>query len=305
MKSINLGNSLLKTSQIAYGCMRISHLSVEEAEALILKAVEVGINFFDHADIYGAGKSESLFGEVLKKNPALRKQIYIQTKCGICKGYYDNSKEHILTSVEKSLDRLKTDYLDVLLIHRPDTLMEAEVIGEAFKILKDSGKVKYFGVSNMNSMQIAYLQHHLEDSLIINQLQFNVVHSGMIDSGIHVNMKNPFAVDYDGSILEYSRLHNITIQPWSVLQASWAEGTYIDNPNYQELNDKLEELALKYQVDKAAIAIAWILRHPSKMQPIIGTTKINRLINLAKASEVELTRPEFYELYRASGHKLP
>lgn len=305
MRIINIGNSDLQASQIALGMMRISKLSIEETETLVLKAVSLGINFFDHADIYGAGKSESLFGEVLKRNPNLRKQIIIQTKCGIGKGYYDNSKSHILSSVDNSLKRLNCDYLDVLLIHRPDALMEAEEINEAFLELKQSGKVKYFGVSNMNSMQIEYLQHYLQEKIIINQLQFNVVHSGMIDSGINVNMKNNYAIDYDGNTLEYSRLKNITIQPWSVLQASWTEGTYINNPNYQQLNEVLDLLANKYHVDKAAIALAWILRHPANMQPIIGTTNPTRLEKLVDADKVNLTRQEWYQLYLASGHQLP
>lgn len=305
MKKINLGNSGLFASAIALGMMRISKLSLEEVEALVLKAVALGINFFDHADIYGGGKSESLFGEVLKRHPELRKQIIIQSKCGICKGYYDNSKEHILSSVDKSLTRLNCDYLDVLLIHRPDALMEAEEINEAFLELKKQGKVRYFGVSNMNSLQVEYLQRHLQEKIIINQLQFNVVHSGMIDSGINVNMKNSEATDFDGHILEYSRLNAITIQPWSVLQASWTEGTYIDNPLYPKLNEILDSLANKYQVDKAAIALAWILRHPANMQPIIGTTNITRLEKLIQASDINLTRQEWYQLYLASGHDLP
>jgi predicted oxidoreductase len=305
MKKINLGNSGLFASAIALGMMRISKLSLEEVEALVLKAVALGINFFDHADIYGGGKSESLFGEVLKRHPELRKQIIIQSKCGICKGYYDNSKEHILSSVDKSLTRLNCDYLDVLLIHRPDALMEAEEINEAFLELKKQGKVRYFGVSNMNSLQVEYLQRHLQEKIIINQLQFNVVHSGMIDSGINVNMKNSEATDLDGHILEYSRLNAITIQPWSVLQASWTEGTYIDNPLYPKLNEILDSLANKYQVDKAAIALAWILRHPANMQPIIGTTNITRLEKLIQASDINLTRQEWYQLYLASGHDLP
>lgn len=305
MKKINLGNSGLFASAIALGMMRISKLLLEEVEALVLKAVALGINFFDHADIYGGGKSESLFGEVLKRHPELRKQIIIQSKCGICKGYYDNSKEHILSSVDKSLTRLNCDYLDVLLIHRPDALMEAEEINEAFLELKKQGKVRYFGVSNMNSLQVEYLQRHLQEKIIINQLQFNVVHSGMIDSGINVNMKNSEATDLDGHILEYSRLNVITIQPWSVLQASWTEGTYIDNPLYPKLNEILDSLANKYQVDKAAIALAWILRHPANMQPIIGTTNITRLEKLIQASDINLTRQEWYQLYLASGHDLP
>jgi predicted oxidoreductase len=272
-------------------------------EALVKRAIENGINFFDHADIYGAGKSEVLFGEVLKRNPQMREKIIIQTKCGICKGYYDSSLEHILESVDKSLERLNTNYLDILLIHRPDTLMDVHEIAKAFEILFESGKVHYFGVSNMNPMQIELIQKHIPQKLIINQLQFNLVHSGIVDSGINVNMKNDHF--RDNGLLEYCRINDITIQPWSVLQASWEEGTFLDNPNYQSLNFKLQELGDKYHLTPSAISLTWILRHPSNMQPIIGTTSLNHLDELCLADSVEITRQEYYELYRSAGHKLP
>ena len=301
MKYIHVKNTDLEVSEIALGCMRLFPKSEEEVEEFVLKAMELGINFFDHADIYGGWNglpySEEVFGKVLAKHPELRSKMIIQSKCGIRQGYYDFSKEHILEAVNESLRRLHTDYLDVLLLHRPDTLMDMEEVANAFDELKESGKVHYFGVSNMNAMQIELLKKYVHVPLVFNQLQFNVVHAGMIDAGLHVNMTTPQSIDHDGSLLEYCRLHDITIQPWSILQASWEKGTYIDNPEYEKLNVKLQELADKYKVTKAAIAVAWILRHPSRMQPIAGTTSTKHLEELCKACDIKLTREEWYSLY--------
>lgn len=226
MKYINIGNGEIKASAIALGCMRIADKSVKEVAELINTALEEGINFFDHADIYGGGKSEEVFAEAIDMKPSIREKIIIQTKCGIRKGYYDFSKEHILKSVDGSLKRLKTDYIDVLLLHRPDTLMEPEEVAEAFSILHSSGKVRNFGVSNFNPMQIELLSKYLNQKLIINQLQFSIMHTGMIDSGFNVNMKVDQSIDRDGSVLEYCRLKNITIQAWSPFQYGFFEGTF-------------------------------------------------------------------------------
>lgn len=306
MEYFNLPNTTLHVSTLALGCMRIANKSVEEVEALVKKALALGINFFDHADIYGQGKSEELFGEVLKHNPELREKMIIQTKCAIVPGKrYDFSYEHIINSVNQSLHRLQIDSIDILSLHRPDTLMEPQEVAKAFQTLYDEGKVKYFGVSNHTPYQIELLQKYVPFPLIINQMQLSIVHSVMIDSGINANMKEAFAQDRDGGVLDYCRLHDITIQPWSVIQASWAEGTFLDNPNYQELNDVLETLGKKYQVSKGAIAIAWLLRHPANMQPILGTTSPTHLEKMVKATTFTLTRQEWYDLYLASGKPLP
>ena len=306
MEYFNLPNTTLRVSTLALGCMRIANKSVDEVEALVKKALALGINFFDHADIYGAGKSEELFGEVLKRNPELREKMIIQTKCAIVPGKrYDFSYEHIINSVNQSLQRLQIDSIDILLLHRPDALMEPQEVAKAFQTLYDEGKVKYFGVSNHTPYQIELLQKYVSFPLIINQMQLSIVHSVMIDSGINANMKEAFAQDKDGGVLDYCRLHDITIQPWSVVQASWAEGTFLDNPNYQELNDVLETLGKKYQVSKGAIAIAWLLRHPANMQPILGTTSPTHLEEMVKATTFTLTRQEWYDLYLASGKPLP
>ncbi|MFL0251000.1 aldo/keto reductase family oxidoreductase [Clostridium neuense] len=306
MKSINIGNGkITNASEISLGCMRINELSVSEANKLINTALEEGINFFDHADIYGGGKCEEIFAEAVDMKPSIREKFIIQSKCGIRNGYYDFSKEHILNAVDGSLKRLKTEYLDVLLLHRPDALMEPEEVAEAFDVLSTSGKVKYFGVSNQNPMQIELLSKYLNQKLIINQLQFGVMHTGMVDAGINVNMTNAPSVDHDGSILDYCRLNDITIQPWSPFQYGFFEGVFLDNDKFPELNKKINEIAEKKGVTNTTIAISWILRHPAKMQPIVGTTNANRLKDIAKASQVELTRQEWYEIYRAAGNKLP
>lgn len=305
MKNINIGNSGIIASEISLGCMRIADMSKKEANLLINTALDEGITLFDHADIYGQGKSEEVFADAIDMNPSIREKIIIQSKCGIRPGFFDFSKEHILNSVDGILKRLKTDYLDILLLHRPDTLMEPEEVAEAFEILSNSGKVKKFGVSNQNPMQIQLLNKFLKDKIIANQLQFSLTNTGMIDSGLNVNMEIAPSIDRDGSVLEFCRLNDITIQPWSPFQYGFFEGVFLNNPKFKELNDKIDEFAKKYNVTKEAIAIAWILRHPAKMQPIVGTTNRDRIKAICKASEVVLSREEWYELYRAAGNKLP
>lgn len=305
IKPINLGNSGLLVSPIALGCMRLSALDEKDFSELIKKAIDLGINLFDHADIYGRGVSEEKFGNFLKKNKGIRNKIIIQTKCGIGKGYYNLSAEHIINSLEKSLVRLKTDYVDILLLHRPDALFQPEAIRAAFNKLYRDGKVRYFGVSNMNVPQIELLKKHLEQRLIVNQLQFSIVHAPIIDEIFNFNMANDLAVNRSGGMLDYARLNNITIQAWSVLQASWKEGTFIENPKYQKLNDELTLLSRKYMVSKAAIAVNWILRHPAKIEPIVGTTSPIHLAEIIAAVNIELERQEWYNLYLSVGKTLP
>lgn len=304
MKMIQMFNEV-NASQIALGCMRIANMDRKDVEILMKTAMAEGINFFDHADIYGNGASEALFGEVLKRNPQWRKDMIIQTKCGIREGYYDFSKEHILQSVNASIKRLHCSYIDILLLHRPDTLMEPQEVADAFEQLHKEGKVKYFGVSNMNAMQMKLLQKYCSFPLKVNQLQFNPVNASMIDSGMYVNMNDAHGINRDGSILEYARLHDITIQPWSIMQASWEEGCFLDNPDYQALNDTLARYAKSYGVSKAAMNIAWMLRHPAKMQPIAGTTSPAHLQELCQGARIELTRPEWYDIYKSVGKILP
>lgn len=305
MKQINIGNGAINASEISLGCMRIADLSRQEAAKLINTALEEGINFFDHADIYAGGKAEETFSQAIDMRSDLREKLIIQTKCGIRKGCFDFSKEHILEAVDGSLKRLQTEYIDVLLLHRPDALMEPEEVGEAFTVLEKSGKVRHFGVSNQNPMQIELLSKYVKQKLVINQLQLSITNTGMIDAGLNVNMKIDRSVDRDGSILDYCRLKDITIQAWSPFQYGFFEGVFLDNPQFPELNQKIDELAKAKEVPNTAIAIAWILRHPAKIQPIVGTTNVSRLKDICKASTIHLSREEWYQIYLAAGNKLP
>jgi predicted oxidoreductase len=231
--------------------------------------------------------------------------MLLQTKVGIRRDSYDFSKEHILEAVDGSLKRLRTEYIDVLLLHRPDALVEPEEVAEAFTILENSGKVKYFGVSNQNPMQIELLRKFVKQSILFNQLQFSITNTGMVDAGINVNMEIDPSINRDGSILDYCRLKGITIQPWSPFQYGFFEGVFLDNEKFPELNQKINALAAAKGVTNTAIAIAWILRHPAHMQPIVGTTNPGRLKDICKASDITLTHQEWYEIYLAAGNKLP
>ena len=303
MKFIEIGN--MHASSVSLGCMRMSNLDPKRVDAIIDTALENGINFFDHADIYGGGNSERVFGEYLKRHTGTREKIYIQTKCAIHDGQFDFSKEHIIKSVEGSLMRLGVDYVDALLLHRPDTLMEPWEVCEAFDVLEKSGKVRNFGVSNHNPMQIELLKTEVGQPLIINQLQFSLTEAGMVTSGMNANMKNAESVMHDGGVLEYSRIKNITIQAWSPFQYGFFGGTFIDNPEFGELNKKLDEMAEKYGIPKTAVAAAWILRHPANIQLIAGTMNPERLHNVCQATNITLSRADWYALYRAAGHSLP
>lgn len=303
MYKIELGKSGLQVPTVAVGCMRISDMNEKEVSRFVDTALENGANFFDHADIYGGGKSETVFGKAV--SPSMRDNIIIQTKCGIRKGQFDFSYEHIVSSVEGSLERLGTDYIDVLLLHRPDTLMEPEEVARAFYELKTSGKVRHFGVSNQNPYQIQLLQSYLDMPLCVNQLQFSIMHAPMIQSGFNVNMYNESAVNRDGGVLDFCRLNKITIQPWSPMQHGFFKGCFVDNEDFPELNATLEKIGEKYGVSKNTIAFAWILRHPAKMQPVTGTTNLTRLADCIKGAEINLTREEWYEIYRSAGNVLP
>lgn len=305
MKQINLGNSGLKVSRIALGCMRMGSIDTKQAETLIKTAMENGINFFDHADIYYDGESERIFSKAVGMNDDIREKMVIQSKCGIRTGFFDFSKEHILNAVDGSLKRLNTDYLDVLLLHRPDALMDPEEVAEAFEQLKSSGKVRYFGVSNHHMLQMELLQKYMNDKLVANQLQFGLMHTCMLDFGFHVNMKDENSVDHDAALLEYCRLKDITIQAWSPFQYGFFEGVFLDNEKFPEVNQKLEEMAEKYGISKTAMAAAWISRHPANIQTIAGTTNSARLADICESEKITLSREDWYALYRAAGNILP
>lgn len=305
MKKISIGKGEITASDIALGCYRMHTLTVKEASALIHTALDEGIDFFDHADKYGDGRCEEIFAEALDMKPEIREKIILQSKCGIKPRSFDFSKEHILSAVDGSLKRLKTDYLDVLLLHRPDVLMEPEEVAEAFTRLHSSGKVHHFGVSNQNPMQIELLSKYLNQKLIINQLQFGIMNTGMIDAGLNVNMKNPESIDHDGSVLDYCRLKDITIQAWSPFQYGFFDGVYLDNDKFPELNQQINKLSEEKGVPNTAIVAAWIARHPAKFQVIAGTMNPLRLKDICQASKVELTRQEWYDIYLSAGNLLP
>ena len=305
MRTMKLGNSTLQAPVVAVGCMRINSLDKTQAEAFVQTALEEGANFFDHADVYGGGTCEEIFSDAIHMNDDIRERIILQSKCGIRKGMFDFSKEHILESVDGSLKRLKTDYLDILLLHRPDALVEPEEVAQAFDILESSGKVRHFGVSNQNPMQMQLLKRSVKQPIVANQLQLSITNASMISSGINVNMENDPAVNRDGSVLDYCRLNDITIQPWSPFQFGFFEGVFIGNDKFPELNQKIDEIAAKYEVSNTTIVIAWLLRHPARMQPVTGTMNTGRLQDCCKASDVHLTREEWYGIYRAAGNKLP
>ncbi|KAF1304731.1 aldo/keto reductase [Enterococcus sp. JM9B] len=304
MKQVKFGSEDLAVSSVILGCMRINN--AKDPVKVIETAVENGITFFDHADIYGQGSCESIFADALAKTNYKREDLFIQTKCGIVPGVmYDFSKKHIIEAVEGSLTRLRVDYVDALLLHRPDTLFEPEEVAAAFDQLAADGKVKYFGVSNQNPGQIDLLKKYVRQPLLANQLQFGIKHSEMIDRGLHVNMTDAGSFDHDGGILEYSRLHDMTIQAWSPYQYGFFDGVFIDNEKFPELNQKLQEMAEKYKTTPTGIASAWILRHPANMQVIAGTMTPHRIEEIAKASEIEMTREDWYSVYLAAGNILP
>lgn len=307
MKKVKIANTDWEVSEIALGVMRMNVLSSQEAKLVIEAAIENGIDYFDHADIYGGGESEQVFGSAFTELSIPRDSLFLQSKTGIIPGkMYDFSKRHIIESVEGSLKRLKTDYLDALLLHRPDTLVEPEEVAEAFEQLEVQGKVRNFGVSNHNPMQIELLKKYVRQPLLINQLQMSVTHHPSINAGFNVNRTNQEATVREGSILEYCRINDITIQPWSPFQVgNEKEGILFDHPDFKELNGVLAKLSEKYKVEREAIAIAWLLRHPAKMQPIIGSMNPKRIAVTCRASDVKLSREEWYEVYRAGGFQLP
>ncbi|ULH17180.1 aldo/keto reductase (plasmid) [Deinococcus sp. KNUC1210] len=305
MKTLKLGTSSLDVPVVAVGCMRINSLDKQAAERFVQTALDEGANFFDHADIYGNGTCEEIFADAVHMSSSVREGLILQSKCGIRPGMFDFSKEHLLASVDGILKRLKTEYLDVLLLHRPDALVEPEEVAAAFDELEQSGKVRHFGVSNQHPRQIDLLKKYVKQPLVANQLQLSITNATMITSGFNVNMENAEAVNRDGGILDYCRLNDITIQPWSPFQFGFFEGVFLDNPKFPELNRVIDEVAQRHSVSNTTIAIAWLLRHPAHMQPVTGTTNVERLRDCIRASEITLSREEWYSILLAAGNKLP
>ena len=306
MKQIKFGSTGMTAPAVVVGCMRMRDLEVKQAAAVVEKAMELGCNWFDHADIYGNGTSHRTFAKATKELGIRREDMFLQSKCGIVRGMgYDSSYRHIISAAEQILEELDTDYLDMLLLHRPDLLLEPEEVAEAFSRLEESGKVRAFGVSNYRTMTLKLLQKYLKQPVQANQLQFSLAHAGMLRAQAQSNTLDAGAADMDGEILDYCRLEDITVQAWSPFQYGMFKGTFLDSPEYPELNSVLDDLALKYEADKTAIASAWIMRHPAGMQVIAGTTKPERLVSVCRGTELDLSREDWYRLYKSAGNHLP
>ncbi|HFH7056269.1 TPA: aldo/keto reductase family oxidoreductase [Streptococcus agalactiae] len=301
----NIGQTGIQATRIALGCMRMSDLEGKQAEEVVGTALDLGINFFDHADIYGGGLSELRFRDAIKHLNVNHDKMIIQSKCGIREGYFDFSKEYILSSVDGILERLGTEYLDFLILHRPDVLVEPEEVAEAFTKLRAEGKVKHFGVSNQNRFQMELLQSYLDEPLAVNQLQLSPAHTPMFDAGLNVNMLNKASIEHDDGIVDYCRLKRVTIQAWSPFQIDLSRGLFVNHPDYKELNETIAKLAKNYNVSSEAIVIAWILRHPAQIQAIVGSMNPSRLKAIDKANDIALTREEWYDIYRSAGNILP
>lgn len=304
MKTIPIGKGVFESSAIALGCMRICRVPFENGKRLVYRALDLGIDFFDHADVYGFGESEKIFGQILDLKSSMRERIKIQSKCTLIRDevqtlYNDQSYAHIIASAEASLKRLNTEYLDTFLLHHPDTLVEPEEVAEAFDRLHTAGKVRYFGVSNHKPMQVELLKRYLNQPLIINQLQFSLAHPDLVDAAQPMRLQPHAMADITGDVLTYSRLHDMTIQAWSPFQFGFYGGVFMGNSKYPELNEVVSRIAKEKEVSQSAIAIAWILRHPAKIQPLIGTTNPDRLSDICTGEEVELSRAQWYEIYRA------
>lgn len=229
MKEVALGKSGKKVPSVIVGCMRLGEKDPDSMNRFIHTAIEQGAWYFDHADIYAGGASEEIFGEAWSKDPSLhREDMFLQSKCGIRKGYYDLSKDYILESVDGILRRLQTDYLDMLLLHRPDALVDPEEVAAAFDILEQSGKVRLFGVSNHKPMQIELLKKYVRQDIIADQLQFSIPASNLVANGLEVNMETAGSADRDGSALDYCRIKDITIQAWSPFQMPGGKAAFLE-----------------------------------------------------------------------------
>lgn len=311
MKQFTMPHTEIAAPNVVLGLMRIAETSDEEIRTLVRTARDAGIDFLDHADVYGGElhQCEARFAEAMQLSPSEREQVTLQTKAGIVPSgpYFDYSYEHLIESVEGSLKALQTDYIDILLLHRPDALVEPEEVARAFDELHASGKVKHFGVSNHTPRQIDLLAKHLNQPIVANQLQLSITHSTFIAQGVSSNMQgtDQAIVRDGGGILDYCRLHDITVQAWSPFQAKFFDGVFLGHPDYAELNAVIDRLAGQYEVGPEAIATAWITRHPAQMQVVLGTTTPQRVTDSASGSEIPLTRPEWYELFRAAGWIVP
>ncbi|CAN5255808.1 aldo/keto reductase [soil metagenome] len=309
MSTFTPPHTTLEASKVILGLMRITELDAEQIRTLVGTARDAGINVFDHADIYGGSPHvcEQLFGDAVTFSAADRETVIIQSKVGIRPGRFDFSKEHILETVDGSLKALNTEYLDTLLLHRPDTLVEPEEVAAAFDELEASGKVRTFGVSNHTPGQVELLKRYVKQPLAFNQVQLSITHAPIIASGVAANMVGlDQSIDRDNGMLDYARLNDITLQAWSPFQKGFFDGVFLgDRQNFADLNDALDEIAAAHGVTPTGIAVAWITRHPANMQVVLGTTKPERVVESAAGADVPLSREEWYRLFTTAGHILP
>ncbi len=309
MKQIAIPRTDLTVSSVIMGLMRIGEMSDPEIRELVGAGLDAGINMIDHADIYGGSRHhcEARFGEAMRLSQADRERIVIQTKAGIRDGFFDFSEEHLLRSVEGSLKALRTDYIDVFLLHRPDALVEPDEVASAFDKLHASGKVRQFGVSNQSPGQIELLKSAVRQPLVVNQVQLSITHAPLIAEGVALNMAGlDQSIERTSGLLDWSRKEGMTLQAWSPFQKGFFDGPFVgDRESLPELNDALDEIAAAHGVTPTGIAVAWITRHPARMQVVLGTTKPERVRECVAGAGVELSRPEWYRLFRAAGHILP
>lgn len=312
MKNIPLGNTAVTVPSVALGVMRMAEKSREDAARVVSTAIDSGMTFFDTADCYSAGESSRRLGQALADLSVDRDSVMIQTKFGIFRDAtsnsitrYDFSRRHLVAALDDELRNLRTDHVDLVLLHRPDALVELDDLAAAFDDIARAGKARWFGVSNVSPTQIELLQGAVSQRLQVNQLQFGLGHTGMIRQEFHVNMEDDASVDHDGGLLSYCRLHHLTIQAWSPFQYGFFEGVFLGNPKFPTLNDRLDALAQKYGVDPSAIAVAWILRHPARMQVLLGSMTPARLMRMVPGTDIRLEAQEWYDLYIAAGNDLP
>jgi len=310
VKTFTLPGTQLTVPNVVLGLMRIQEKTDEEVRTLVKTARDAGISFFDHADVYGSALHgcETRFAEAMQLTSSEREQIVLQTKAGIVREgpYFDFSYEHIIESVDGSLAALGTDYIDILLLHRPDALVEPDEVARAFDELSAAGKVRSFGVSNHTPGQIELLRKSVSQPIVANQLQLSVTHAPLVAQGVAANMQDlDQSISRDSGTLDYCRLNDITVQAWSPFQAGFFNGVFLGSPDYPELNAVIDRLVAKYDVPAIAVATAWITRHPAQMQVVLGTTNPERVAGAALGSDVPLTRAEWYEMFRTAGYTVP
>lgn len=309
MDYVDFGSNGMRASEVVMGFWRIPDKTSDEVATLVEAGVDAGVNMLDVADAYGRGACERILGDALSSRPGLRDRVLVQTKCGIVKGdgftWYDFSRTHIVEAVKGSLARLGTDHVDSLLLHRPDVLMEPDEIAAAFDELRASGKVLEFGVSNLAPAGISRIQASLDFPLACNQIQLSCGHTAPVDATIYYNMGVDEAVSRDAATLDWCAAHGMVVQSWSSLQVNREFGTFLGASEYAALNDSLDRIAADRGVTPAAVALAWILRLPMRTQAVIGTCEPTHAREAAAASDVRLTRREWYEIYSAAGHRLP